>query len=257
MAKIHRRIVIEIESNRVIERDCYEHDGPIALCKGGGGGSSTTQASIPKELKPLYTQTAGEIMDLQPQIAGEFDQFFGNQTQQIPGLTQGQQDIGAFQRMRAFDPNILNTSEQAAQRQLLDLINSPVGSAPGTIASMKAARDPALNDLAMAGLGNSDAVGTSLVGAYAPFLMQEQQLRAQAIPQLQNLGATEANRQSQYLSEYGTTEEKARGIEEARGQATLADLLRRQGLGSQFTTGILSGMPSITGSTTTSKQSGK
>ena len=227
---------------------------------GGGGsqqGTSTTQATIPKELKPLYKQTASTIIGLQPQIAGQFDQFFGNQTQQIPGLTQGQQDIGAFQRMRAFDPNILNTSEQAAQRQLLDLINSPVGSAPGTIAAMQAARTPVLNDLAMSGLGNSDAVGTNLIGAYAPIIAQEQMLRAQAIPQLQNLGATEANRQSQYLSEYGMTEEKSRGIEEAQGQAVLADLLRRQGLGSQFTTGILSGMPSITGSTTKSSGGGK
>jgi hypothetical protein len=216
----------------------------------GGSGGSSSNNPISPELRPLYKQTGQLLQELQPQIAGQFGEFFGNQVQNIPGFTQGQEDIRQYQRKRFEEGEILNPQEMAANNQLMQLVNSPVGSAPHTIAAMQAARDPVLNDLAASGLGNSDAIGTGLTGAYAPILAQEMALRAQAIPQLQQLGSTFANRQSQWLNEYGQTEEAARGIQETRGQAELNDVLRRQGLGSQFTTGILGNFPSTTGSTT-------
>lgn len=35
--RIYKRIVIDIATNRVLEADSYEYDGPVAMLKGGGG----------------------------------------------------------------------------------------------------------------------------------------------------------------------------------------------------------------------------
>lgn len=223
---------------------------------GGQSGTSSTQNEIAPELQPLFRQTGETIMGLQPMATHGGGQFFNPNIQNIPGFTAGQQAISDFQQQRAFNPQQLNSSELAAQGQLMDLVNSPVGSAPSTIAAMSAARAPVLNDLALSGLGNSDAVGTNLLGAYAPIIAQEQQMRMQAIPQLQQLGATAANRQTQTLADYGATQEASRNITETQGKADLADFLRRQGLFSNFTTGLLGGFPSVSGSSTTTKSSG-
>ena len=221
----------------------------------GGGGSteSTQQASIAPELQPLMGQTGAIVSNIQHDYAWPFmlNEAFNPNPQQIPGFTPVQEDIGNFQRMRAFTP-VLNSSEQAAQQGLMDLTNSPFGEAPWTKAAMQAARTPILNDAALAGLGNSDALVSNLGSAYAPILAQEEQQRWQAIPQLQNLGQTQANRESQYLGELGTTEEKRRAITEARNAALFNDFMRRQGLSSDFTNRVLGGFNVNAGGTTTS-----
>ena len=224
----------------------------------GGGGSKSSgssSASIAPELKPLFKQTGTTISNLQPDAASGFSQFFQPNVQQIPGFTPGQEAISQFQGQRAFG-SPLNFLDAASLAQLNELTGGPLGQSPATIAAMQAVREPVLNDLALAGLGNSSAVGSDLGSAFAPILAQEQALRFQSVPLLQNLSNTAENRQSQFLSEFGATEEARRGIEEARGQAALSDFLRRQGLGSEFTTGILGNFPSITGGTTSTKTSG-
>ena len=146
--------------------------------------------------------------------------------------------------------------ESQALAQIGQLTGGPLGSSPATIAAMNAVRNPVLNDLALAGLGNSDAIGSNLAAAYSPILAQEMAQRAAVVPQLANIGNTLANRQSQLLGEYGAGEEQVRGIEEARGQATMQDFLRRQGLFTDFTTGLLSGgFPKIGNSVTKSSGS--
>ncbi len=226
---------------------------------GGGGGSTKTTGSssneIAPQLQPLFEQTGGMIQGMQADIAPQFSQFFSAQPQIIPGPTVGQNNLNAAYANQAFGPST-NAQQDAAFGSLMTLANSPVGSSPQTIAAMQAARDPALNDLAMAGLGNSDAVGTSLGGAYAPILAQEMAQRFQAIPMLNQMGATAYGQQQQNLGTYAQNEEQRRGIAEAQYQAQTADLLRRQGLGSQFTTGILGGFPAISGTVSTQKQTG-
>lgn len=225
---------------------------------GGSGatkGSSNTENSIAPELQPLYSQTGTTVADLQNQIAPQFGQFFGTNVQQIPEFTPGQQLLNARLQSNAFGP-ALNAPQEAAYNSLNQLVSSPVGSSPMTIAAMAAARDPVLNDLALSGLGNSDAVGSSLGAAYAPILAQEMQQRFSAIPLLNQLGSSAYTQGQQNLSAYGASEEARRSIGQDQGQAELADLLRRQQLGSQFTTGILGGFPALGGSSTISKQSG-
>lgn len=226
---------------------------------GSSGGatksSGGTENTIAPELQPLYSQTGGMIQGLQADIAPQFSQFFNAQPQIIPSPTGGQNNLNAAYANQAFGP-AMNAQQDAAFGSLMSLANSPVGSSPQTIAAMQAARDPVLNDLAMAGLGNSDAVGTSLGGAYAPILAQEMAQRFQAIPLLNQLGSTAYGQQQQNLGAYAQDEEQRRQIAASQYEAQTKDLLRRQGLGTQFTTGILGGFPAISGTTTTSKTSG-
>lgn len=294
---------------------------------GGGSGKSTqtTTKSIDPALRPLFEQTGTNVANIQGMIAPGFGEFLQPTPQAIPGLTQGQQNVLAAYGARAFGQPF-NAYDQAATNyanfqtgmQLPEqaalqtaggagLYNSPellalgqigrfasgeIGSAPATQAAMTAVRNPVLNELGLAGLGNSSAVGTELGGAYAPILAQEMAIRAGVIPQLTGMGASQrtgaltgAQLQSQIanalrgaqqfgaeflgrqgteyegrtaanLGAYGTAEEKVRQIEVQRGEATLKDFLRRQGLGSEFLTGVLSGFPAITGSTVVGKQSG-
>lgn len=223
---------------------------------GGGGQSSQTKNEIAPELRPLYKQTGNIIAGLQPEIAGQSPIFFGDQTQQIPGFTGGQEYVNQ-QLLQRAQGSALTGGQQAAQAELLGLIQSPYGQSPAALEAMRAVRNPVLNDLALSGLGNSGAVGESLTGAYAPILAAEMNQRYAAIPQLNALGQAEYQQGAQNLSAYGQSEEQRRGIEEARGQAELQDILRRQGLFSNYTTGILSGFPAISGSTTKSSGGGK
>lgn len=290
-----------------------------------GTSSQTSGSTIAPQLQPLFGNTASMIQNLQGGMP-DFSQFFQSNPQAIPGFTPGQQALGNVYQNRAFGGEQLNAydtagtnyaqlagqlnpleaagtpyaqlagqinaPEQLAREQIARFTSGDIGQSPVTQAAMAAVRNPALNDLAMAGLGNSDAVKTSLTDAYAPILAQEMATRAGVIPQLAALGQQQragqefganyfgqqgqqlrsgqefgANflgqqgqmldtRQGQRLGEYGTSEEAARQIQAQQGQADLADFLRRQGLGTQFTTGILSGFPSISGSTVVGKTSG-
>jgi hypothetical protein len=136
-----------------------------------------------------------------------------------------------------------------------------------------------LNDLALAGLANSDAVASNLTAAYAPILAQEMAIRAGVIPQLGQMGASQragllsaaqlqgqlgqqgrggeqfaANflgqlgqgieqRQGQRLGEYSAAEEAQRQIQAQRGQAAYNDFLRQINAASTLSTGLLGQAP--------------
>lgn len=216
---------------------------------GGGGQTSTSSQRIDPVLRPLYANTADIIANLQPEIASQFGQFFGINPQQIPGFTPEQQAAFGLQGQYAFGPG-LNAPQQQALSTLTDLTTAPFGQSPATLAAMEAVRNPVLNDLALAGLGNSDAVASNLASAYSPILAAEMQQRYSAIPQYQALGAQQFAQQTGSLQNYLGTAEQQRAIAETQGQANLADLLRRQQLGEKFSVGILGGFPSL-GSTIT------
>jgi len=232
---------------------------------GGGGGTTKSSGSssneIAPELQPLFGKTAGMVSQLQSDVAPQFggaNGFFSSNPQFIPGFT----DVGNYMaqnqidRFNQFSQNPLTEPEQSAYSGMQAFTNGPLGSAPATIAAMNAVRSPVLNDLALSGMGNSDAVGSNLAGAYAPILAQEMQARQSLLPQMAALGNTGFQRQQGLASDVAATQEKYRTISEAQGQADLQDFLRRQNLGSQFTTGILGGFPALSGTTSTSKQTG-
>ncbi len=228
---------------------------------GATKGSSSSTNEIAPELRPLFDKTAGMVSGMQSDIAPQFggdNGFFSSNPQFIPGFT----DVGnamaqnQIDRFNQYSQNPYTNAEQSALSGMQAFTNGPLGSAPATIAAMNAVRTPVMNDLALSGMGNSDAVGSNLAGAYAPILAQEMQARQSLLPQMAQLGNVGFQRQQGLASDVANTQEQYRGIEEARGKADLNDFLRRQNLGSQFTTGILGGFPALGGSVSTSKQSG-
>lgn len=202
------------------------------------GGSQGTK--IPKQFRPLASQTGDILQQEQQAIVPQFESFIQPSPQYIPPLTPGQENIAQLQYDRATAPSVLTSPEQQALSQIDYLTGGPLGQSPATIAAMKAARDPVLNDLALAGLGNSGSVESELLGAYAPILAQEVAGRQAVIPQLANIGQTEAQRRSDLLGQAFAGQEAGRQIDVQRGLADLNDLLRRQGLFQNLTTGLIS-----------------
>ena len=240
------------------------------------------------------------------------DEFLFPRPQQIPGFNPAQFGILGRQQQRAFGPSIapqeteaqrlaggfgqlrgpeasalglstgfggLRFPELAALGQIGQFAGGPIGSSPVTQAAIQAARAPVLNQLALAGLGTSGAVGTELAGAFAPILAQEVAIRAGVIPQLLGLGQqlrggdinaaslqaqigerlragdiqganllaqqgqTLDLRESRRLGEFGATAEQQRTLQQQQQEAIFNDFLRRQGIGNRLSTGLLGGFP--------------
>src|SRR4030095_1882050 len=265
-------------------------------------------------LTNLQGLTAGGAWGNNAEGRNLYEQMFSPNVQDIPGFTPGQQSVLGQYGARAFsDPTniydqygssyaqrgagfnapewaafantqnrgigVFNSPESIALEQINRFAGGEMGSSPATIAAMKAAREPALNDLALAGLANSDAVASNLTAAYAPILAQEMAIRAGVIPQLGQMGASQragllsaaqlqgqlgqqgrggeqfaANflgqlgqgieqRQGQRLGEYSAAEEAQRQIQAQRGQAAYNDFLRQINAASTLSTGLLGQAP--------------
>jgi hypothetical protein len=263
----------------------------------------------------LGTAPGGQnVLGMNAQGQNLYQQMFSPNVQQIPGLTPGQQNVLGQYGARAFgEPTNIydqlggqyarqsgqmttpemqalniaqgsgiggyNNPEYQALEQINRFAGGEIGSSPATIAAMKAARDPALNDLALAGLANSDAVASNLTAAYAPILSQEMALRAGVIPQLAQMGASQRagaltgaqlsgqigqqlrggeqfgagflgqlgrdieQRQGTRLGEYYGTEEAQRQIAAQQSEAAYNDFLRQINAASTLSTGLLGQAP--------------
>ena len=72
---------------------------------------------------------------------------------------------------------------------------------------------------------------------------------------LAEIGDTLVKRESTLLGEAGTSEETVRQLQAQQAESITNDLLRRQAIASNLTTGMMGGFPAIGGTTTVSKQS--
>jgi hypothetical protein len=70
--KIYRKLTINLKSNRVIEEDSYDYDGPVALCFGGGGTEVVEKSPIPREFSGLATQL-GQFLGGTPRTLGHYE----------------------------------------------------------------------------------------------------------------------------------------------------------------------------------------
>jgi hypothetical protein len=68
--KIYTKVVIDMATSTVIEEESYEHDGPVAECKGGGGGS--TVDSVDEE----YNARLATLYEEQQDWAREYFDFW-------------------------------------------------------------------------------------------------------------------------------------------------------------------------------------
>lgn len=194
MVTVHKRVVIDIESGRVLERESFEYDGPVAEAKGGGGGTTTTSTALPEWLQPyaqqLISQYQGQAFDengnikqapdsINQQVAG----FNPNQMvamNNIANMTGGMQGVansGLGQTQATLngaylDPNsnpYLSATYDKAARKLTDAYST--ATAPSLLAAAQksgnfggSAMDESLS-LAQRDLGSSlGDLGTSIYG---------------------------------------------------------------------------------------------
>jgi len=80
--------------------------------------------------------------------------------------------------------------------------------------------------------------------------------RIEEANQLNQQAQTLSQRESRLLGEAGEEEERQRTFAAQQQEANFQDFLRRQGLAQNLTTGLLGGLPNITGSRTVSSSSG-
>lgn len=69
--RVYTRIVIDMASGAVLEAEGFDYDGPVALCKGGGGGSQTTNT---QDIE--YNARMATIAESQQGMAQEYFNFW-------------------------------------------------------------------------------------------------------------------------------------------------------------------------------------
>lgn len=248
----------------------------------GSGGSSgqgtVTQGAtpqIPAELRPLIKQSAAGITAAQK--AQPLSDLFNPMVQNVPDLTPLQQLL--IQRQVGFalpggnagsalTPNMptggsmtdtsglgsASSPELASLMQLMQTTGGPVGSSPTTQQGMGVLENqfnqttlPTIqNQLALAGLGNSGAVGRSIgdarsgvAAATTPLLQQEVQNRMQSAQQLQQLGGTLAGRERSDVNAAMGAAGQQYDIAAQQAQAQFNDAQRRAALTEQVNFGPL------------------
>lgn len=198
---------------------------------GGGGskGSSTTtsEASIAPELRPLYSNTGQRVSELQGQIP--LSQFTGASPMQVAPLSETQNlAIGNIKEsLRSARDTPLEQSDLIAANQRY--YDTQI--APGI-----------QNRAALSGLGRSTALTNAEAQTQAAImapLMAEEQGRRDRLATLGLAGG-----------------EVERGAEQDVYTAAEQDELRRQALAEQALFGPLNQMPSTIGQTATTKSKG-
>lgn len=188
---------------------------------GGGGQRSDTKAEIAPELRPLFHNTGGNLVELQ-QGKGSIFPFLDQRPQRVAGLSGTQQkSLGRLSEALDGAAGPLESAPivQAGQRYFQNSIAPGIG-----------------NQAELMGLGRSTATTNALAAAEAqtalPLLQGEQSRRDQLISTGMQAGGIE------------------RGVAQESNEADQADFLRRQALAEQALFGPMGAMPSTIGQST-------
>lgn len=200
--------------------------------------SSTTTplpVELPEELKPLVTQTAEQLTNLQRKHP--LSSLFNYAPQPITGLTDVEKGLYG-QQVSLAGKMAMTAPEMAALEQINALTSGPIGSSPATLAALQnfeqMSKPGIAQDLALAGLSRAGAFPDVISGARSaallPMFQQEIQNRANVIPQLSQIGNTVAGRERSDLSTAITAAGVPRDISEARNQANFMEQQRIQNM---------------------------
>jgi hypothetical protein len=193
---------------------------------GGQSGSSSTKATIPKELRPLYSQTGQELQNLQNQapVSG----FTGSNPLKVAPLADTQRmSLGNIQEQLRGGAGPLESSPIVGAGQRYYEANI----APGIE-----------NRAALSGLGRSTALTNALASTEATTMLPLFQGEEARRERLGALGL-----------QAGQVE---RGAEQDVNTAEYQDFLRRQGLSEQALFGPMGQLPSTIGQKTSTSSSG-
>lgn len=192
----------------------------------GKGGSSSTTTNIPKELRPLYTQTGQNLMALQD--LNPVSNYLGNHPTQIAGLSGLQnQSLGLLGQNLSDATGALEDAPimQAGHRYVENTI------LPGVT-----------NEATLSGLGRSTANTNARAAAEAQTMM----------PLLQG----EQARRDQLINQGLYGGDVQRSVEQQGYNAQAQDYMRQQALAEQALFGVMGQLPSTFGSTTSTSGGG-
>lgn len=231
----------------------------------GGGGServiTQTQqgAQVPPELRPLFGQTSA--LAGQFQRAASLDPFAQERVFPVSPLAPLQQAaIGNVPFLgQAPVPEQLGILGQAG------FLGGPTETSPAVQAAVQGLESQIFprvqNQLALAGLGRSGALGQELqqqaFGSLLPVFQQGLQQQQVAAQNLANIGNIQAQRGFQQQQAALRAGELQRSPEQQAIEEQRADFLRRQALAEKGLFAPLGGfIPSTIGQTSTSQQQG-
>lgn len=183
--------------------------------------SSEGKPQIPDELKPLITNSANQIMALQnllpltgfaintPQLTADLSNLQKYALERTPELGMMEPGYLGSQATMATIPELTSRpvnvpfSEMQARQGVNWLTNGPLGTAPATVAGMESwenmVKPQVQQELALAGLGRSGALGTAMAKsrteAAVPLLQQEIENRMAVLPILQEISKMEQGRE--------------------------------------------------------------
>jgi hypothetical protein len=165
--RISTKVVWDIETGAVLERESYSYDGPLALAKGSGYAQTNMQTAN-KDSGAYTGQALGINSSLIPTLQSEINNPIGFGQQALTQMqTQGGQDAAA---------------QQGAAQQRATL----AATRTGNLASLPAVQD----QLARSGTQSADQNALGLDVANNQAKLQQQQ---QGIGGLQRLGATDTS----------------------------------------------------------------
>lgn len=194
---------------------------------GGTSGKSSTEANIPGELKPLYTQTGKNIMGVQQ--ASPLTEFLGTNPAKIADMSGTQ----------SKSLSMLNSNLDSARSTPLE--NSDIVQAGNRYFNSSIA--PGItNQATLSGLGRSTANTNALAAAEGQVML----------PLLQG----EQGRRDRMIQEGFAGGDIERSVEQQKNNADQADFLRRQGLSEQALFGPMGQLPSTFGQTGKTSSSG-
>jgi hypothetical protein len=231
----------------------------------GGGSSSQTgtgqqtstsvsNIKIPKELKPLYKQSAQNLMDFQG--AAPLTGFLDANPQQIAGAdplqTWASQNVGQLLNVPQGEQTASQYGTLASQLAGRMATGAGVEQDPAILAA-NAAFDKLMapqieNQMGLAGLGKSSSLANSLalgkasqlapmiqdyIGREQSALDNQANMYAGLMPQFAALGGAETNRLMSALNDSMQIGGTMRGIAQDPLNAEYADYLRRQALSEQ------------------------
>jgi len=114
--KIYTKVVIDMATDKVLEEESFEYNGPVAQCgsSGGGGGGSqpanTTNVQTIREAPEIEARRLG-LMD---QAAMTASQPIGLPAFQVAQLSQSERDAGALAQQTGAGISSIQGAQQAA-----------------------------------------------------------------------------------------------------------------------------------------------
>ena len=217
-------------------------------------GSSISNIKIPKELKPLYKQTAQNMMDFQ--TAAPLTGFLDANPAQIAGAdplqTWASQNVGQLLNTPQGEQTASQYGQLASQLAGRMATGAGVENDPAILAA-NAAFDKLMapqieNQMGLAGLGKSSSLADSLalgkasqlspliqdyIGREQSSLDNQANMYASLMPQFAGLGGAETNRMMAALNDAMQIGGTMRGIAQDPLSAEYQDYLRRQALSEQ------------------------